>query len=210
MLVYRDFAIQDEHRVYHAGPMLSLGPVMLENTAELREVAIPHLRRLSSRVGESSYLLVLTGSHCRFLVSAECTKAIRVENRDGAIQPAHLTSAGLAMLSQLTPAQVERLFSPARLAHLPGEAPDLTTLIHQLQQVRERGFAVTRELAEVGVTAVGCALRLPDSSTPAGISLAIPSSRFREYEIAELVRALNATARAIEKDMTRHTVKSAS
>lgn len=210
MLVYRDFAIQDEHRVYHAGPMLSLGPVALENTAHLREIALPHLHRLAKHLGESAFLMLLTGSHCRFLASAECSKALRVENRDGMVAPAHLTSAGIAMLAQLPPAQIEKLYSPARLAHFQGELPSLPTLTHQLQQVRERGFSIAAEKAESDVTAVGCALHWPGAHAQSGISVAMPSSRFGSYELADIVRSISNTARAIEHDLAKNIVRSAS
>ena len=51
MLVYRDFAEQRPDRRYGAGPVLRSGPVRQEPAARLREVALPHLRRLVDAVG---------------------------------------------------------------------------------------------------------------------------------------------------------------
>ncbi|QPI53756.1 helix-turn-helix domain-containing protein [Streptomyces malaysiensis subsp. malaysiensis] len=54
MLVYRDFAVQDETRVYRAGPVLELAAHSLSRTALLRSVALPHMRGLVDAVEESS------------------------------------------------------------------------------------------------------------------------------------------------------------
>ncbi|MFD8161418.1 helix-turn-helix domain-containing protein [Streptomyces malaysiensis] len=53
MLVYRDFAVQDETRVYRAGPVLELAAHSLSRTALLRSVALPHMRGLVDAVEES-------------------------------------------------------------------------------------------------------------------------------------------------------------
>ena len=47
MLLYRDFAVQDEDRRYDAGPVLSLGAHSQSRTALLRAVARPTSRRRS-------------------------------------------------------------------------------------------------------------------------------------------------------------------
>ena len=53
MLVYRDFAVQDESRVYHAGPVLELAAHSPSEASRLRTIALPHLasrRRRPRRV----------------------------------------------------------------------------------------------------------------------------------------------------------------
>ncbi len=210
MLVYRDFAIQDEHRIYHAGPMLSLGPIETENSAHLRDVALPHLRRLANSVGESAFLMILTGAYSRFLASAEASKPNKIANRDGMIFPAHATSAGLAMLAELSPAQLEKLYSPSSLVHLQGQLPSVSAMSAQLHLIRERGYALAAEQAEPGVTAVGCVLRWPGSQLHCGLSVAAPSSRFQDLNLDGTVRALSRAARAIEKDLTKHSTHLAS
>lgn len=203
MLVYRDFAIQDEHRVYHAGPMLSLGPIEMENTTQLREMAHPHLQNLAAATGESAFLMILTGAHSRFLASAVGSTAASIGNRDGMIVPAHRTSAGLAMLAQLTATQLEKLYSPARLAHLQGQLPSAAMLSAQLQQIRDRGYAIAAESAEANVTAVGCAVHWAGSQLHFGISVAAPASRFPELDLNDILRHLHRAARAIEKDLAK-------
>jgi DNA-binding IclR family transcriptional regulator len=68
--------------------------------------------------------------------------------------------------------------------------------------VRQRGFAVNKERTEAGVTAVGRAVT--DAGRPiAAISVSLPTIRFSQERLPELVAALAVTAADIERDMAR-------
>ncbi len=54
MLVYRDFAEQLPDRRYATGPVRRRGPVQQASVATLRDVALPHLRKLVEAVGETT------------------------------------------------------------------------------------------------------------------------------------------------------------
>ncbi|MQA60688.1 MAG: helix-turn-helix domain-containing protein [Actinophytocola sp.] len=99
MLVYRDFAEQDADKRYRPGAVLRSAASSDLPLSELRQMAIPHLQRLVDRVNESANLLVLTGNVARFVHTVECTQLLRVGDRAGKSLPAHLTSAGKAMLT---------------------------------------------------------------------------------------------------------------
>ena len=96
MLVYRDFAEQLPDRRYAAGPVLRRGPVQQASVTRLREVALPHLRRLVDAVGETANVMVLAGSDVRFVATVESDQVLRVGDRTGRTLPAHLSSGGKA------------------------------------------------------------------------------------------------------------------
>lgn len=210
MLVYRDFAIQDEHRIYHAGPMLSLGQIEMDNTAWMREIALPHLHQLAASTGESAFLMTLTGAHSRFLASAVGSKVGSVGKRDGMIVAAHCTSAGLSMLAELTLSQLDKLYSRARLAHLQTSLPSAAVMKTQLQQIRDRGYALAADSADSDVTALGCAVHWSGSQLHFGISLAAPSSRFHELDFEVTLRHLRQAVKALEKDLANPATRFAS
>jgi DNA-binding IclR family transcriptional regulator len=101
MLVYRDFAVQDENRVYRAGPVLELAAHSQSRVSLLRAAALPHLRRLVDILGETANLAIRTGDSVRFVASAESQQALRVSSREGMVFPAHRTTAGLLLLAEL-------------------------------------------------------------------------------------------------------------
>jgi DNA-binding MarR family transcriptional regulator len=111
MLVYRDFAVQGSDRRYHAGPVLELATHSRSLTARLRTVALPHLEGLVAVLGESANLIIRTGDRVRFIASAESTQALRVEQREGMVFPAHLVSGGLVLLAEASEAEVSALYA---------------------------------------------------------------------------------------------------
>ena len=203
MLVYRDFAAQDGTRRYVAVPVLSLGAHSQSRTALLRDIAMPHLEALVERVNETANLQILAGDHVRIIGSVECSQALRLGDREGMVFPAHLASGGKLLLADLPDAQLEAFYAEEKWTDRPDERPDLTALRRELRAVRERGFAINARRTETGLTAIGRALRPDGERAEAAISVSLPTVRFSEDKLPQLVTALALTARDIEQDLAR-------
>lgn len=189
MLVYREFAVQDADRRYVAGPVLRRGSAG-EPVAGLRELALPHLRELVGRCGETVNLTVLHGADVRFVASVQSDQVLRVGDREGRLLPARLTSGGLAILG----ARDEQDLAPYC-------APDTgpAALRREVRRVRRQGFAVNDQRTEAGVTAVGRALRDARGEPVAAVSIALPTARYDRARLPEWVALLTATTSAIER-----------
>lgn len=198
MLVYRDFAVQGPDRRYHPGPVWHLAARPDSATAALRVAALPHLRRLTAGLHESTNVIVRVEDTARFVASVESTQALRVGNREGMVFPAHRVTGGLVLLAELTDAQVAALY--ARPDCL--ERPDPGWLRNQLRRVRQRGFALNQGQSERGVHAVGVALRGPDGMPLGGVSVSLPSVRYESRRLPQLVEALTNAASAISRDLS--------
>jgi DNA-binding IclR family transcriptional regulator len=200
MLVYRDFARQGADRRYHAGPVISLEADSRSHTALLRAVALPHLQVLVDRVEESANLMVLAGDHARFVASVECRQSLRVGDREGMVFPAHLASGGKVMLADLPPDELAALFTEDRWEGRESQRPDVDAVGKDLAGVRRRGFAINKDRTETGVTAIGRGVRIGDR-TDAAVTVSMPTVRFREDRLVDIVSALALTTRDIERDM---------
>ncbi|WP_134728232.1 IclR family transcriptional regulator [Amycolatopsis nivea] len=197
MLVYRDFAVQDANRAYRVGPVLELAAHSQSAASKLRAAALPHLRRLVDLLDESVNLTVRTGDTARFIASVECSQALRVGSREGMVFPVHQTTAGLLLLAELPPDQVEELYAVDK----PGERPDPAELRADLARVRRSGFALNQGRSERGVVAVGVPVHGADGVVAAGLSVSMPSVRYRKDQLPTLVAALRTTAAALEADL---------
>jgi IclR family transcriptional regulator, acetate operon repressor len=195
MLVYRDFAEQDAERRYVAGPVLRR-PSAPEPVADLRRIALPHLRSLTARTDETSNLLVVVADQVRFAATVECGQVLRVGDREGRVLPAHLASGGLAVLATRSDAEIHELYGGPE-----SEVDDVEMLLRAVRRVRRQGFAVNDQRTEVGVTAIGRVVAGPPGSVPAAISLAMPTVRYRRDHLAEWVRQLSGTAELITKEL---------
>ncbi len=197
MLVYRDFAEQLPDRTYGPGSVLRAARAADAPLALLRTVGPPRLRELTDRTGESSNLFVRVGAETRFVTTVESDRALRVGDRSGTSLPAHLTSAGRAMLAALSAAELAEVY-----AEVAGDAGvDPRALHRRLARVRADGYAVNRNATEDGVTAVGAAVPGPDGTPVCGISVGLPSSRFTPALLPDLADAVLETAADLANDL---------
>lgn len=200
-LVYRDFAEQDARRAYRVGPVLELAARSESGASRLRAAALPHLRRLVDMLGESANLAICTGVTTRFIAGVESPQALRVGNREGIVLPAHQTTAGLLLLAELRVDEVEALYATERHGNREHEIPNLTALRHDLAQVRRYGFALNKGRSERGVVAIGVLVRGGKGEPVACASVSMPSVRYEKDQLPTLVATLQATARALERDL---------
>ena len=196
MLVYRDFAEQQEDRRYRAGPVWRAATPPEAPVARLREVSLPHLRRLVDDLGETANVAVLAGADVRFVATVECDQVLRVGDRTGRTLPAHLASGGKAILAGLTDGERDALLEDVEV--------DLPRLRKELALVRRRGFALNDQATETGLAAVGVAVPGADASLRAGLSLAVPTVRFSSERLPGWVAALTAAAAAIGAELAVH------
>ncbi|MFD8453462.1 IclR family transcriptional regulator [Streptomyces coelicoflavus] len=201
MLVYRDFAVRGEDRVYRAGPVLELAAHSQSLVSRLRTMALPHLRRVVDLLDETTNLIVRTGETVRFIAGVECRQALRVGSREGMVFPAHRTTAGLLLLAELADEELEKVHAPERYRDRPADRPDLARLRTELKRLRRNGFAVNRERSERGLVAVGVPVRGRDGTALAGLSVSMPSVRYDPQRLPSLVAMLEAAAHALEEDL---------
>lgn len=201
MLVYRDFAVQDDDKVYRAGPVLELAAHSPSTASRLRQVALPHLQRLVDLLGESANVAVRAGDTARFIASVESPQSLRVGSREGMVFPAHRTTAGLLLLSTLSEEELGTLYTRDRYADRPGDLPDPRELRTELAKVRRNGFALNDGRSERGVVAVGVPVKDAAGEVVAGLSVSMPSVRYDKGSLPMLVATLTASADALERDL---------
>ena len=194
MLVYRDFAEQLADRRYSAGPVLRSGLVPQASVTTLREVALPHLRRLVDAVGETANLMVLAGPDVRFVATVESDQVLRVGDRTGRTLPAHLSSGGKAVLATLDDGEVA-----AALDALDEAA--VARVVRELRTVRRRGLAVNDQATDAGLTAVGIAVPAAGGFTGVALSVAAPTARFSRDRLPVWGAALAEAAGAVARDL---------
>ncbi|GAB3345120.1 IclR family transcriptional regulator [Modestobacter lapidis] len=194
MLVYRDFAMQLPDRRYGAGQVLRGATVQQTPTVRLREVALPHLRRLVDALGETANVMVLAGTQVRFVATVECDQILRVGDRTGRTLPAHLSSGGKALLAMLD----DEALAPC-LAAVDGDTA--ARLHRELRTVRRRGFAVNDQQTEAGLTAIGVAVPDPARSVRAAVSVAVPTARYSREALPRCAAQLSGAAAGIARDL---------
>jgi IclR family acetate operon transcriptional repressor len=196
-LCHRDFAVQDQHRLYRPGPEL-IGR-SAPSTRQLLRVMRPFIEDLYGRVGESVHLVVPAGSDVRFVDGVEGEQPLRVGIRTGARMPAYCTSGGKAILADLDWSEVVELHRRGLPPWPHAKVSDLWSLRRQLAGIRKKGYGVNVEESERGVAAIGVSVKSQLGRPVAALSVAIPTARFDRRAEPELYGHLREVCTAAER-----------
>jgi len=201
MLEQYEFAQRDPAgRGYRAGmALVSLGLAAVVRM-DIRRQARPHMERLAGEVEETVTLMGLEGPNVRFLDCVESPRPIRVAGRTGLLRPAHCTSAGKAILAQLPPAELVRLYPEESLRRLTDRSiGSRRELLSALEQVRATGYATNLGESDAELVAVGVAIPHVAGRPHAGLGVSAPATRLSPEQIQRIADAATRTALAIAR-----------
>jgi IclR family acetate operon transcriptional repressor len=205
VLLYRDFAVQDDRHCYLPGPALSAPPVGRRSWPRLCHVLLPHMGELRERVDETVNLIVRAGTQTRFLASLESTRVPHVGDRTGCVRPAAKASGGKVLLAGLGMNELAGLYLPGEAA-APGGGEGMSQgefrrLCHELDAVRGRGFALNLEGTEPGLCAIARCLTDESGRAVGALAVAVPAPRFDTARIELLAGALEGITQRVAPEL---------
>ncbi len=169
---------------------LRLGMAFLEHL-DLRAEALPLLRELAERTGETVHLGVLDRSDVVYIEKVESKHAVRMFSRIGNTMPAYSTGVGKAILAHLPLDELEEALPEELEARTSATITDRAELLRHLEEVRRRSYSTDDIENEDGIRCVGAPVFDHTGTVRAGISIAGPATRVtpdRFPELGELVR----------------------
>jgi DNA-binding IclR family transcriptional regulator len=140
--------------MYRLGLMLLTIGGQLEDKLDVRECALPSLRRLVETTGATSFLCVRrdTRAVCVERIDGQAVRSLAMQL--GGSLPLYAGAAPRAILAFLPPAEQR---SSLRVSRLPGDPPrpDAAAVQADIEQVRRDGFAVSDGDVTPGIAALG-------------------------------------------------------
>jgi IclR family pca regulon transcriptional regulator len=193
----------DVTRKYRLGPrVLDLGFAVL-GSLELREIAAPHLRRLTDSTGHTSNLAIRDDTDV-ILIDRVRGRPGRYHHLEfslhvGSRLPAYCSATGKALIAFLPRPDLERLLDRTDLiSHGPRTQTCKKALLAELETVRRAGLAVNDEELESGLRAIAAPIRARSGDVVASVNVAVPWSPVPMSElVAALGPAVQATAQQI-------------
>lgn len=195
MLALHGFASQDPAtKTYRPGEAIR----RLVNPRErVRQLARPVLGELVDEFKETVHLAALEGNVALTLLSVESPHMLRVGNREGHAQPAHLSAMGRVLLSGLDADELGELIGGS------GAAVDARLLATHLESIRTCGFIVQHGEVEPGVSALAVPVRGPGDTVDYAIGVTFPTSRVASAELPHLAEATQRAGAALEGELRR-------
>jgi IclR family pca regulon transcriptional regulator len=164
-------------RKYRLGPrVLDLGFSVI-NSMELRQVAVPHLERLSDQTGHTVNMAVLDGGHIVYVERCRSTqrgqREIDLDLHVGSRLPAYCTSMGKVLLAGLSDDELDDALASVPLEQRgPNTLTRKAALLAELKRVRELGIAVNNEELAHGLRSVAAPVRDASGTVVAAINVA--------------------------------------
>ncbi len=178
------------------GPELFLMGTVAAARYDVTAVARDTVRSLASRTEESAFFSVRRGDETVCLVREDGSFPIRsFVLSEGVRFPLGVASAGLAILSFLSPTDIDAYFERnPHLADTYGAAHAESALRARLAETRERGFALNPGLIVQGSHGIGATVFGADGEPMGALSLTGVEFRFGPDRLATLGRTLLAHA----------------
>ncbi|MCV7196877.1 IclR family transcriptional regulator [Mycobacterium angelicum] len=199
MLIYRGFVRQDPvSKAYLPGPALTGVAFAIFGRIDIQGTALPVMRRLSETLRETIHLGLLDGAGVRFIAAVEGPAAVRVASRLGRTMPAHCTSTGKVLLSQLPEAELRQLLPQDELQGITARSIGTRAELEaELAAIRKRGYAVNREESEEGVASVAVAIPSRAPGLRLALNAAAPLNRLESAQYPAIATALIKAAKEI-------------
>ena len=162
----------------------------------LREVAAPFLQDLHAATRATVHLAIRDGDQVLYLDRLSGSVSVPVVSRVGSRLPLHATGVGKVLLAHAPAEVVERVLAGLE----PVTAYTITApgiLARQLAEVRERGYATTREEMSLGACSIAVPIVLRGQVVA---SVAVVVADFRR-DRSRLVTALTVTANGIGRSL---------
>lgn len=169
---------------------------------DLREVALPHLNSLGMRSGETIHFVVPDRDVQLVLIErVDSVHPIRSYQAIGASTPFHASAGGKAVMALLPDGEVEAMLARPMRKVMPNTSVDPKQLLHQILEVRERGYAVNISENREHVCAVAAAVVNKSGRPIAAVVISMPDIRFEPARLPEWGGWVRETARAISAEI---------
>jgi DNA-binding IclR family transcriptional regulator len=199
--------LREEKYVIKEGTRYRLGPKLLtlgeyvRNHSVIYRAAKGQIEKLAEDTGESAHLIIEHDGQLFALYERFGRNAVGVEyhdrKREQALNHLHCTAAGKAILSELPEAAVREIMDergmPRNTEHT---ITDVATLLSELAEVRERGYAFVDEEQMAGIRAVGAPIVRSGDGAVGAVAVSGPTARlkngkFRDEFPERVVQAAN-------------------
>jgi IclR family transcriptional regulator, acetate operon repressor len=190
-LIDRDVATQ-RYRLGHK--LLYLGNLS-GRQYQLRDVALPVMRRVWEKSGETVTLSIRIGDRRMYLEQIESLEEVRVSVEIGKPLPLYCGAGGKIFLAFMDPVDVDRVLGPGALQPLTATTViDPARIREDLAHVRRVGYATSLGERVAGVHAIAAPLRSSTGEVAAAIGISGPASRLTPERLAERAPMLGQAA----------------
>ncbi|MEW6210389.1 MAG: IclR family transcriptional regulator [Acidobacteriota bacterium] len=180
---------------------LSLGS-RIDVGGDLKQAALPVLRRLVERYKLTAHLAVLDHNEAVYIEKVEAPGFIKMDTWVGKRMEVHSTAVGKALLAHLSSEEAEAIIKEQGLRRFT--AKTITTragLMADLEKVRRKGYSVDDEENNVGARCVAAPVFDSLGRVVASIGVSATVTQIDRSSIAKIAEAVKQAAREVSRQL---------
>ncbi|GAA4897034.1 IclR family transcriptional regulator [Tessaracoccus lubricantis] len=181
-LVHRGYLNRDEVGNFELGVRTAQLGNAYAARFDLLAAATEVARDVGQATGHTCSVALREGAEVFYLAKVEGNEALSLISSVGKRAPASCTGLGKALLSELDPLELDRLYPTGQLPALSAHSiTDLGELKKALAEARARGYAVEREESGPGVACAASVIRDAAGTAVAALSVSVPLARWDQF-----------------------------
>ena len=188
----------------------SLGLKIFElgNRVQLKSAFVdkthPELIEVASSITETVHIAVFKQQKVFYVDKIESPQGLKISSHIGSYNPAYATALGKILLAYLPQSEqettIDNLIAEQQMvAYTEHTIIDKELLLEELEQIRQREYAIDREEFEIGLICVAIPIFNQQNEVIASLSASGPANRFKEEKVLNYVATLKAGATAIQQ-----------
>lgn len=168
---------------------------------DLRDAAMPELRRINQATGETVHLAAMQGHDLTTLAKLDSTRPIRVGgDMSSKANAAHATATGKAILAWLPETEIARVIAEKGLTRFTDRTiTGIADLMEDLRHVRRNGYATDDEEFQADVVCIGSAIRDHAGAVIGSISCSLPKARAVGEHLASVIDAVRQSTTVVSE-----------
>lgn len=198
----RGYLSRTDKGVYKIGLKLIEAVSCYINSLELQTEARPYVAQITAELGLTSHLGVLDGDQVVYIEKMDVFSNVRMYSQIGVRVHSYSCSLGKCLLSNFSANQIRKIMANCSFMRFTKKTlGSVDELLADLDKVRNRGWAIDDEEAEIGHRCIGAPIYDYRGDIIAAISASGPTSILTEDRIESVAQYVRKQALEISKSM---------
>ena len=169
---------------------------------DVREVALPIMRRLTEKTNLTCHLAILDGPEAVYIEKVEPQGFIRMDTWVGRRMRVHATSVGKALVAHIPQQQLEKMIAERPMEkRTPKTITTMPRLLKELERVRSLGYSVDDEENNLGARCLGAPVFNQQGNIEAALGLSGPIHQVNSETMPRIVETLKDAARHLSMQL---------
>jgi DNA-binding IclR family transcriptional regulator len=180
--------------------LLALGSVVLDRM-DVRQVALPHMHRLSEATTHSVYLMIQSGFEAVCIEVVSGNDGLRLDVHLGTRRQLHCSGIAKVFLPVLSETEIDRLSRDKPLRFTDETTQDWNEIRREIEEIKRSGYAVSSGEFVAGARSLGVPIKNYQGRTIAALGIGGSQQKLSDAILPHVIGEMTKAAEAISVEI---------